>query len=219
MSNQALIYQAQSEYQAAIELYDAAELVLIQTGLDESLAMANTLQNLAISYKKVDDLETAEQYYDRSGELFEQLGNLEGMAQTEVNRSLMWLDSGQPEKAIPGLKNALQTCKEIGSKEGEKYASQSLSDAYQMMGLPDSAIVYFKAFHTVNDELTNETLGARIEELKVKYDTAQNEQKIASLESEKRLDDALIQRLWIILFASLAILISAFGISGEGIKS
>lgn len=183
---------------------------------DKKMEEANLLQNLGVMYKHSGQYKDSRAYYDSSLMIFEELGNLEGQAQTYVNLGELHISQKEYSKAEELLQNALRISEQIGVKEGVKYSAMALSETYEGLGDHAQALKYYKRYDAVSDSLLSEQSTSRIAELEASYDKAQKEQEIFKLQAEQnKLDASLAEekeekKQWM-FGLSLALLLVVFG--------
>ncbi len=218
-SDQALIFGTKGELEKALTMNaKAARIYEDGEGLSD-LNLANIYQNMGVLSKQMGKTEDAEQYYADSEAIFTALGNDEGLAQTAVNRSELFILVGRYDLAVSSLQKALTISKRIGSNEGVMYSHMGLANAFEAAGNADSALFHFRIYHAVEDSLMNSRINAQLSEMRLKYEKAENERKIELLEHnaaeqqvEIQLQKASFSRWIIVLVGSILVIILAGGI-------
>lgn len=218
-SDQALIFGVKGELEKALTMNaNAARIYEDGEGLSD-LNLANIYQNMGVLSKQMGKTNDAEQYYADSEAIFTSLGNDEGLAQTAVNRSELFILVGRYDLAVSSLQKALSISKRIGSNEGVMYSHMGLANAFEATGNADSALFHFKIYHEVEDSLMNSRINAQLSEMRLKYEKAENERKIELLEHdaaeqevEIQLQKASFSRWIIVLVGSIMVIILAGGI-------
>jgi serine phosphatase RsbU (regulator of sigma subunit) len=83
------------------------------------------------------------------------------------------------------LKDAVAICRKNGAKETRLRALGSLANAYRCLGQFHEAADYLQAYINLNDTLLKESSLRQAEEMKVKYETVKQEQRIKDLQAER----------------------------------
>ena len=91
--------------------------------------MATTFNNLGEVYRVKGEWDKATDYYQRSLEILEKVGDEYGMAFTYNNTARLYHDQGQLEEAIPLFEKSLRIFERIGDKPSAETVQGNLEAA------------------------------------------------------------------------------------------
>jgi DNA-binding CsgD family transcriptional regulator len=113
---------------------------------------------------------------------------------------------GQPQQALRYYLEALDRAKESGGKHVLFNIYRKISTSYAESGDFATAYQYSLEFASIKDSVYNQEKAKAISELEVKYEKEKDQQKIALLERDKKIDEnrKWLLTLWLILVAAVA---------------
>ncbi len=131
-------------------------------------------------------------HLDKAYEGLVSYGNTKELA--DVNRSLSaaYQAKGMRIEAIQSAKRSLTSALEVGSLLYEQNAYQRLSEVHAAFGLYDSAFFYFRDYVSVRDSILNEERLEQVNELRIRYETAEKEKRLAMQQIEINRKDSLL---------------------------
>jgi tetratricopeptide (TPR) repeat protein len=113
----------QGKYQAALEKFNEA----LQNVQDQPRSMAEIYNDMGVTYKQLENYPAAYQALDKAMQLFTELGDKKGQAQTLGNRASVYEAEGDPEEAVEIYKQSAALLEEIGETEMAMYVWQAIS--------------------------------------------------------------------------------------------
>ena len=108
---------------------------------DAKSALYGTIGNL---YNMQDSLDQAMEYYAKAGEIFEKWGWNESNSILWYNIGETWVDAGEPKKAKPAYKKALEYALAAGDSLMIAQAYKGFGNLYQSQGCTVKALRYLK---------------------------------------------------------------------------
>ena len=124
----AALYQSQSEYEKAKELYMKALTITIETGDKDLEALAYV--NLGAIFHSLSEYVKAKEYLQKALQISKEIRNKGREALCYVNLGAVFLPLGEHVKAKEYLHKALQMTKEIGDKRGEASSHGNLGAVF-----------------------------------------------------------------------------------------
>ncbi|PJF38676.1 MAG: hypothetical protein CUN55_16590, partial [Phototrophicales bacterium] len=102
------------------------------------------LNNLAVGYRYIGDIERALNYYERALELARSMSreSAEGVMLSNISRSYRYL--GEMGKSIKYAERALEIAEELGSVQQKNIRLRTLAINYQLQGDDQQAYAYFE---------------------------------------------------------------------------
>jgi signal transduction histidine kinase/Tfp pilus assembly protein PilF len=121
----------------------------------EPATLAGALNNIGLIHWNLGDHERAVKYYVRSAELFEQLGNMGGLAHTYNNIGLLLSEDGNHQEALRYNRKALRIREELGDRNGMAATYTNFGLIYEELGELDSMIYYTLLSIPIKEELND----------------------------------------------------------------
>lgn len=206
LSNQSETYSSMKQYEKATAgLTEALELD--EKG-NRTVDAAIRRMNLASVYSDLKEYDKAEKLYLEALEVFRKGKKRNTLAQTAYELGVLYERKREPNRAIALFKESLELSKEIGFKFMERNNNRALYRVYyKQLKDPANAMPYLEKTMELNDSLYKEENSKQVEELNIKYETAEKEAKLAIQEAD--LSKTKSQRLTFILATVFALLLSA----------
>lgn len=88
------------------------------------------------------DYETAIEHFDRAYAHYTKMGHVQGVAYTLEGLAVAYMRTGDPERSIDLLNQALPLHRELNDRTGEGYAYARLADTYLQLGRLDEAAAW-----------------------------------------------------------------------------
>lgn len=95
------------------------------------------------------------------------------------------LDTGDYGEAAAHARKSLDLSREFGTRLGEQEGYRLLSDIHAKKGDHQAALQYHRRLLAVRDSIFNDKMSARVEELRTRYESEQQEAQIALLEHQR----------------------------------
>jgi len=125
------------------------------------------------------------------------MGSRYELSQLSEMASLL-MQSGQKQEAMACLRRHLAMTDSIGSSEQQAESCRLLAEAYEKMGVKDTAMFYMGMYHTLRDSAIDQRQLAAAKEKLYQYESSLSEGQITQLNQQ-------VNRQWWLL-AALAIL-------------
>jgi tetratricopeptide (TPR) repeat protein len=191
----------------AITLYNIGELYIQLNKLDEakmyldtSLKMAQTRNDkrvIAYGYlsfglleRKAHDLEAALQYYFESEKIWNSMGEMRSIIQTDQEIAEVYREQGKYDEAEKYLLKAITIANQIKSADLQvkNYARYSSLDS--LRGNYKRSLYFLSRHNSLKDSVYNLLKAEQIARLQTIYETETREQENKELRDEKELKDA-----------------------------
>lgn len=132
---------------------------ILDRALDSSILYGITeiqslsFDNLGTYHEKVNDYESAIDYYSQAHQLAKSIDYAEGQLNAVLNLGRVNVDHGEPLHAADQLHEALRLATQLDRPKSRRDAHQHLSRLYKQSGQLDLALQHFEAFHTEEHDL------------------------------------------------------------------
>lgn len=126
--------------------------------------------NLSAYYTELKNPDIALMYGLKAVEINKKTGNKKSLAINMQNVSSAYLGKGEYEEAKSYGIKALQDGKELDVTEIKRDASQGLSEVYQALKMPDSALFYYKQYTRFADTISNDKKRNEITRMGIQFD-------------------------------------------------
>jgi len=153
-----------------------------------------TLLNIGICYEKLQQPWEAKNYFRKSLEAAEAVGDKIGIGQVYSGLSSLTLAQGQYQESLSFALKEVEIASEIGTAERLRSAHSSLWNAYKALGRFDKALEHHERYVQFNSQILNAENSRSINDLKVKYEfdkreiaLKQSKAEIALLDREREL--------------------------------
>lgn len=136
-------------------LYYHQAVALSQGKAGEKATLAGALNNIGLVQWNLGELEKAVEFYVRSAELFEELGNRTGLAHTFNNIGLVLWEDGNLNEALAYTKKGLRLRMELNDRLGMAASYSNLGLIFEDTGPLDSAIHYTRLAIPLKEQLND----------------------------------------------------------------
>ncbi len=196
LANMGIIYSKQNDHESAIKYSEMSRN--ISDSIADKTAYAREIGNLAGYYSKLGKYNLSLEHGLRAIELNKALSNTKSLGFNLQNVAEAYYKKGNYQQAkIYGL-SSLKIGKELKVIEIQRDASEGLSNTYESLKIPDSALFYFKQFNVLADSINNIKNLEQITRLGLQYDFdkketiyKQNQQLTAQQLTQQKLQLAL----------------------------
>lgn len=208
VNNIGSVYDEMGDYKKAIQYYTKSLVLCKAFGDKKGIATAN--QNIGIALTNMQDYENARNYFFDALKLEEQLKNPGGITLSLNNIASLYNITGQESEAVPLLIKCIAIAKESSLVMQQMDAWETLSESYEKLGNKDKAIESLKNHLELKDKLFKIENARQINELQIKYETAQKENQLYLLKQEAELNELKFrdQRLWLTAFIFALLLVA-----------
>ncbi|TDG35953.1 tetratricopeptide repeat protein [Pedobacter changchengzhani] len=187
LDNLGNIYFYKKDYKTSISKYQEALEENIQMG--NKMGMAREYGNIANVYTELGNYKEALANANKALNLNEEIKNRKGIAAISQTIGNALNLSGKYNEALLYSTKANNLSKEINIRDVQKESSESLSQIYEKIGQPDSALKYYRSFVALKDLVDNDVTKKQISRLEVQYEFDKKEEsyKSAQLLSTEKL--------------------------------
>lgn len=183
--NLALVYKSEGEFQKAYNIFEELEQQYEKDGIEHGLLP--TTINKAICSNRLGFHKRALEEGNKGLLLSQKLNAKEAEADVANELGIAYLALGQLKEALHWSTHSTQSAAESLSIEKKKDAEKTLSDIHAAMGDHAAALNHFKLYTAYKDTMFEERKSDQILELQTKYEAAEKEQAIETLEASAAL--------------------------------
>ncbi|MGQ9849718.1 MAG: ATP-binding protein [Aggregatilineaceae bacterium] len=140
-------------------------------------AEAEALGNIGKIYRAAGDLEQALHYFEQSLVLSKERGYRQFEAATLLDIGYLLLDQGKAGQALLALEQACEVAEAIGSKPVLAEIHAALAAAYEQSSHLRESLKYYKMFHALFHDASQEIISFRIHSLEATYETEKARQE------------------------------------------
>ena len=178
--NVANIYQRLKDFEKSNEVY--LSIIPETKAMGNKGYLASIYQGMGVNARLLNNNALGIDYYEKSLQLYEEIGVKSGISLVLVNLGLCYMDEGNFKKSEEMLKRGLAYSKESHSLSQLKHAYQGLARLENHKGNYKESEEYFDLYVSYTDSIYNENSNALLSEMQVKYETAEKEKQIAKQE-------------------------------------
>jgi tetratricopeptide (TPR) repeat protein len=140
----------------ALEIWKALEGEDLSEDLEAML-----VNDLGLLYQDKGEWDQAIEYFQRSLEIDEKVGDEHGMSATFNNLGSVYHDKGEWDKAIEYFQRSLEIDEKVGDEHGMAFTFNNLGSVYQLKGEWDKAIDYYQRGLAIAKKAGNEYVMSR----------------------------------------------------------
>ncbi|MFN3529571.1 MAG: ATP-binding protein [Bacteroidia bacterium] len=204
-SNMAMNLHSQERYSESLDIFRKVLQFDLLDGNEYEIGAS--YNNVASSLLKLDRLDSALYYIDSSIYYKEISGDRFGMVTSLTNKAQAYMQKNMPRLAINTLDTAIQIAESIQAKKLQSEIFLKYHQNYELLGISDSALYYYKRFHQLSDSLLNQETELALANVRRQYDLEKVDQELSKKNLEiKNIKE--IQRFY--LFGFLTIMVIAF---------
>jgi len=203
-NNLGIVYAANKDYENAIKNYKKA-LKIHRESLNK-IGISSCLNNIGVLYEKRKMYFEALDYYNQSYFIETELKNYEGISTSLLNIGSLQNILGNFKKAIQYSLESNKIADTLNLLHNKEINFETLFTAYKNLGNSNLALQYFEEFQKLKELRVNEEAKAEIAEINAQYQQEKNQQEIAYLNNQSRLQQIII------LIAILALISTATSI-------
>ena len=198
------IYLSRSGYTKGLENFRISFQLYTNTG--NASQIAGTMANMSLCYKGMGKIDSALLLQLEGLAIRKNLGFSDDLAESYLNLGDIFMDKNDSKNAFLNYDTATALFEENKIADGLKECYFSLSNAYQKIGMYDSALFYKNKYITIEDSIFNEKKYLINEEIEGKYQNQINLVKYQQLSTQNK-NITLQSRLYLIIALSLIILL------------
>lgn len=181
-NNLATLYAEKNELVKAISYIKTAIKILRKTNRKSGTAAAYF--NASTLYEKIGYNDSARYTLDSAYLYYTFTNNLHGIANVLSKEATILSKQQKHQEAIGLLSESLSLRKKVGSLSATAETIKQLSDAYNSYGDYEKSLQYFKNYTEIVDSILSENTKKTISELNIKYETAEKNKAIDSLQKK-----------------------------------
>jgi len=207
-NNLALVFREMKQYDSALQHYTSS--LIVKRLMNDNAAMASTLGNIGDVLLELNKPVEAESHYREALALKRANGDKLGEALTLNSMTRIELMRKNFAQAALHLLRAQEIELSLGFLEGLKETYDLQVSLNQANGNYQQAFLYAQKRDAVKDSLMSQEKARSLAEMQARYETEKKEQRIASLEQERGLQESRLEtnRLWILILVVTSVLLS-----------
>ncbi|GAA4356488.1 tetratricopeptide repeat protein [Kangiella marina] len=187
-----LTYHHQKQYEQARVNFQKA-LDYAQQADDQAIASHVLIAIAELNISQKNPVE-AQHYLDLAFQKIEQLGLRSLRAQAYFDQAEIYLLEGELDKALVQARSAFELAIELKEKAKQSSAQELLSRIYTARNDFQRALIAFKKYKTINDEIFSQNNSDKLAQLQSLYEAEKQAQQIELLERDKALQKAKIEQ-------------------------
>ncbi|NOX87130.1 MAG: tetratricopeptide repeat protein [Chlorobi bacterium] len=188
LNNYGIVFYDEGMYDSALFYYNQAMDIYQQIGQTDAIAVS--YQNIGITYVQIQDEKKGLRFLHKAQDIFKKLELPGDQASVNVDLGNAFIETRQYDSASFYLERALEISDNIQNTYYKKQALFALYELYEKSGNDRQALNYYKKYSAFKDSLDNQSMKKNLQELEVRYQTAQRENEIARLKNRELLDKA-----------------------------
>ena len=157
--------------------------------------------NLGSIEEKNEQWEESLRYYFKADSLYEKTNDVKAQASNLLAIARVTRRQGKVKESKRYSLLALEKATVVKSLSSMLTAYKQLATVEETQGNYKASLGYQKSYNEIADSLNNENHQANLDELKAKFNFEEQERKIALLNTEKELQQAMVERKNIITYA------------------
>jgi two-component sensor histidine kinase len=192
IKNIAVSYEFLGKIDSAMLMHKKA--IDIDTQMNNEFGLAKTYNNLGCLYGDQGNIDLGLEYLEKALAIKSKMGIREGIASTYNYLGKLYTKKSNFKKARQFLEEGREIAESSQSPEDMKDNLSFYEEYYLATSDYKSALLSNKAFHALKDSLSNVETNTKIEELNIKYETAQKDADNALLQLENEQGRSTIAR-------------------------
>jgi serine phosphatase RsbU (regulator of sigma subunit)/tetratricopeptide (TPR) repeat protein len=152
-NNLGLVYKNQNNFDEALTFYQKSLLINEKT---QNILVTTNLNNIGLIYYERKDFEKALFYYQKALEINEKRNNQRSIALNTNNIANVYLAQKNAMQALPYIRKSIAINQQLNQKNPLNYSS--LGKAYNLLGKPDSSLLYFHQAIKISRAANTKTL-------------------------------------------------------------
>lgn len=193
-----------ADYKTANERFEKS--LRIQRQRNDSVGIGYALEFLGYNQLLIKDYKKSESYLMEALKIREKLKDDFATMLNYTALGEYYNQTNQPQKSNEYFEKSNALARKIQYPDIQKYNYQNIMHNYEVLGDYENAYNNLKAYNVLNDSLYNTKRLKDVEEISIKYETAEKEKQIAEKELALK-----IRNQWIFGLTALAIIIGLIG--------
>lgn len=195
------VYFSQNMYRKGLSTLDTAHTLAY--AIDDKSLIGRIYGNMGKTYNDLGEYDSAVYYLNYAIELNEKIGNKKSKALNTLNLGHTYLKTGNFPLAAKFTRHALQAGKDLETIDIQQIASLNMSEYFEKVNKPDSALYYYKMHITLRDSIDNEQNKQQLTRLEMQYDFDLKEQEYLK---EQEVSKLQIRQIWLYGLIAVAII-------------
>ena len=175
LSGMGTVHQSLNEFDKALE-YHRQSLELFRKA-SNNLGESRALNDIGVILQETGDLQQSRDCHMRALELRENFGNKQAVSTSLINLGKLLVAEGDSEKALDIVLRALDIAEEIKAKPRVFQAHRVLSDICFGMDDPGAALVHYKIYQQIKEQVVGDQANSRLKNLEVGFQMEKAEQE------------------------------------------
>ncbi len=210
LNSMGVVYTDAKMYPQALTVLQESKR--INENQNDSVHLAHTYGNLGFCYDGMLKEDSAEHYYLKALKIWIALNFIQNKVTVLNNLGELYLKQNKLPLSEKYLTEALVLAEEINSIIDLKYIQNNLAELYRQMGNYEKAYYFKEQYIVSSDSLMNEEKTRTIEEISIRFETKEIEERNNLLQKDIDLQKTKIQQrnyfiFGILIFTVLAIVI------------
>lgn len=160
----------------------------IKEEIGDKLGIATSKSNLARLYNKLDSLQQAQKLFEESIKLYDDLGNKSEKTLALTGISKLQHKNKQLEESLENALKAYEEAKSSNIPENLRESVKNLSDLYNNIGEHEKALIYYKKYINIKEQLFDRDNIKKIAALEADFKFEKDKLKMnAKLDKERNL--------------------------------
>lgn len=206
LNNIGLIHQRKGDFPKAVENFDRSLQIRIELG--DQRGMNESFNNSGNAYLQMGEYAKARNYFEKALQLSIAQNDNHAMALSYVQIGVSLYLSGQLSAAIESVEKGYKLAQQYNLKYVKQNALDKLARYYSDKGDFRRAFEASKDLYELGQQILDEQKMKQINELEIKYQARENQQKIDFLEQEKELSALKIKQSETLMLILLMIIAS-----------
>ncbi len=188
LNNYGIIFYDRKEYDSALFYFQQALQVYLQTDKEDAIAVS--YENSGISLIYLGQIQKGLNSLHLALKMFKELGLDDDKVSALLDLGQAFIEIGKIDSAAFYLNESLKLSKHIHNTFGEKESLFMLYTLNKKVSKFQDALNWYQYYVDFKDSLDNNEMQKNLQELEVKYQSAQREKEILHLKDQELLDRA-----------------------------
>ncbi len=168
LSGMGTVHQSLEEFDKALEHHHQS-LDLFRLAKND-LGESRALNDIGVILQETGDLKQSRECHLRALELREKFGNKQAVSTSLINLGNLLVAEGKSEEALDIVLRALDIAEEIKAKPRVFQAHRVLSDICFGMDDPGAALVHYKIYQQIKEQVVGDQANSRLKNLEVGFE-------------------------------------------------
>lgn len=208
LGNLGNVYQEWGKFDSSLLYFEQALNTYKEAGNQRGTAI--TTSNIGNVYHALGQFDKAARKHKEAIEVFTEMEDKQELANACNKLSISLADLGSLAEAQSYNTRCIELARELGLNQLLQEAYHHMAELYEKAANYRKANEFYKVHMLLKDSLLNEEKHQQIAELQEKYETAEKDRKIASLNQEKKIQNLRLSkqrnRIWFILISAVSLI-------------